>query len=227
MKWQQVSLDVSDRGEVRFEGKCLARPLRTADDSGATPEWISVTLDVNDQGDIKFNNKYLSQRISTNRYCKVSISVHRLVAHAFLGPPPADGGPYVVDHIDGDPSNNAASNLQWLTHGENLRKGGLMSPRPRALTPEQVAEILAVKPAPRETGAEMAGRFGVSVACVKAAMAGRTFSGKGPSNRAKLTPEQVAEIRRNRMPITSSGEVGRRYGVSKTTILKIWKGEWK
>lgn len=33
----------------------------------------------------------------------------------------ADG--LTVNHIDGDPTNNHAGNLEWVTHGENIRKG--------------------------------------------------------------------------------------------------------
>lgn len=29
----------------------------------------------------------------------------------------------VVDHIDGDPTNNALDNLQWITNADNVRKG--------------------------------------------------------------------------------------------------------
>ncbi len=42
--------------------------------------------------------------------------VHRLVAAAFLG----DTTGLDVDHIDGDTSNNNASNLRLLTHAENM-----------------------------------------------------------------------------------------------------------
>lgn len=38
--------------------------------------------------------------------------IHHLVAYTFLGPPPADG--FHVHHQDGDPSNNAATNLRWV-----------------------------------------------------------------------------------------------------------------
>ena len=47
--------------------------------------------------------------------------VSRLVAEAFcenLRPEEAD----VVDHIDGNISNNNAENLQWLSRSENSRK---------------------------------------------------------------------------------------------------------
>lgn len=44
--------------------------------------------------------------------------VHRLVACAFLGPPPSSR--HEVAHNDGNPSNNHASNLRWATHADNM-----------------------------------------------------------------------------------------------------------
>ena len=43
--------------------------------------------------------------------------VHRLVAETFLG----GGDGLEVNHIDGDKSNNALSNLEWVTSSENKR----------------------------------------------------------------------------------------------------------
>lgn len=57
-------------------------------------------------------------------YCSVNsggqaFQFHRLVCQAFHGPPPAG---YQADHIDSNPSNNRADNLQWLPPTENVAK---------------------------------------------------------------------------------------------------------
>jgi len=46
-----------------------------------------------------------------------SISVHRLIAEAFIDN--LNNHPY-VDHIDGNKLNNNLDNLRWVTHQENL-----------------------------------------------------------------------------------------------------------
>ena len=55
--------------------------------------------------------------------------VHVLVAEAFLDERPLG---HEVNHIDGKKTNNAASNLEWVTRSENLRPAyalGLRTPR--------------------------------------------------------------------------------------------------
>lgn len=49
---------------------------------------------------------------------RVRRQVHRLVATAFI---PNDKRHPVVNHIDGNPSNNSASNLEWCTFSYNNR----------------------------------------------------------------------------------------------------------
>lgn len=44
--------------------------------------------------------------------------VHRLVALAFIGPPPFEGA--LVLHEDDEPTNNTPDNLYWGTHLENV-----------------------------------------------------------------------------------------------------------
>ena len=46
--------------------------------------------------------------------------VHRLVAKAFLPPPPSEAHTQ-VNHEDGDPGNNRVDNLAWVTPSENIR----------------------------------------------------------------------------------------------------------
>jgi hypothetical protein len=67
---------------------------------------------------------YQRVRVTVNRQ-KCCLKVHREVAKAFV--PNPENKPQ-VNHIDGDKSNNAASNLEWVTNKENARhamKNGL------------------------------------------------------------------------------------------------------
>lgn len=46
-------------------------------------------------------------------------TIHKIVAETFLGPVP-DG--LEIDHRDGDKSNNNVTNLEYVTHAENMRR---------------------------------------------------------------------------------------------------------
>ena len=64
----------------------------------------------------------------TNNYRRVSLClpdatvrrqyIHRLVAEHFIGPPPM--GVFYACHKDGDPTNNAISNVYWGTPKQNV-----------------------------------------------------------------------------------------------------------
>ncbi len=61
--------------------------------------------------------------VSSTGYQQVMIarkklSVHRLVAFAFCA---GHATGLVVNHKDGNRTNNNAANLEWVTHGENMR----------------------------------------------------------------------------------------------------------
>ena len=70
--------------------------------------------------------------LASSGYCEVQICgrnfrVHRLVAHAFLGPPPSQAAGE-VNHIDGNGSNNRRDNLEWATRSENMRHSYATNP---------------------------------------------------------------------------------------------------
>lgn len=69
------------------------------------------------------SNKFLAIHITTRGYAHVKLgadnwkSIHRLVAEAFIDN--HDNKP-LVNHIDGNTINNHVSNLEWVTHSENM-----------------------------------------------------------------------------------------------------------
>ncbi len=50
---------------------------------------------------------------------KCDFLIHRIVAECYLGSIPNG---YEVDHIDSNPHNNHYTNLQYLTHEDNVKK---------------------------------------------------------------------------------------------------------
>lgn len=62
---------------------------------------------------------YLKVKVLLTRGKGRAVDTHRLVAEAFLGSCPAG---HQVDHIDGDRTNPKASNLEYVTPAENLRR---------------------------------------------------------------------------------------------------------
>lgn len=84
---------------------------------------------------------------------RITRSIHRLVASFFV--PNPDKKPD-VNHIDGNPDNPHYSNLEWVTHKENCRKG-----KGTVLTAE---EVEAIKNYPKiyGSGKYLANKYGVS-----------------------------------------------------------------
>jgi hypothetical protein len=76
-----------------------------------------------------------------------TIMLHRLVAAAWIGPAPT--GRHDVDHLDGVRSHNNVTNLEWVTHAENMARARLRGDASKAgeknphakLTEKQVLKI--------------------------------------------------------------------------------------
>lgn len=138
-----------------------------------------------------FRGRLLSLRVGTTGYAVVHLrtpeknsaseKVHRLVAGAFV--PNPHGYPH-VNHIDNDPLNNVASNLEWCTQAQNLehaRKQGRMAKywagrrSPNAsLSPEQVTDI-RTRHASGVSVAAIAADLGVARGVISKVVSGRTY----------------------------------------------------
>lgn len=94
----------------------------------AIERWMTVAgypkYEVSDHGRVRRGSRVLKAGVGSNGYAVValsagkpkSVTVHRLVAEAFIGhrPPKHD-----VCHKDGDKANNRASNLRYDTRSGN------------------------------------------------------------------------------------------------------------
>lgn len=60
---------------------------------------------------------YPTTHIYTDEPVRHTVMIHRLVAKYFI--PPVEGKDY-VNHIDGDKTNNKATNLEWVSFSENV-----------------------------------------------------------------------------------------------------------
>ena len=105
--------------------------------------------------------------------------VHSLVAMAFIGPVP---GGHEINHIDGDRANSVASNLEYVTRGQNMlhasrvigTRGGEAEGNTK-LTVRQVEEIRRLCRDSNLTHKEIGQRFGVSRSNVGAILHGKSW----------------------------------------------------
>lgn len=65
----------------------------------------------------KTRNGYIAVRLSNGKSAK-TVHVHRLICQAFL---PMKAGLTVVNHKDGDKTNNRLDNLEWCTPSRNMQ----------------------------------------------------------------------------------------------------------
>ena len=98
--------------------------------------------EVSDLGQVRKGNYILKQEDYTHGYKRVMMKdkegkrkhyrVHQLVANAFLENPNPEI--YIdIDHKDGNKANNAVSNLEWVTHKENVERAYSLKGRAKSL----------------------------------------------------------------------------------------------
>lgn len=147
--------EVSDRGSVRtvarmadgVRRRIYGRLLRTPVNSHGYP---AVTL--RRDGESKL------------------LQVHRLVAIAFIGQPPAA---HEVAHNDGTRTNNHVSNLRWATRPENIADKTMHGTNFRKLTPSDVLEIRRLGQSGTLTQQRIAEQFGIERSTVGKVLSGR------------------------------------------------------
>lgn len=98
--------------------------------------------------------------------------VHRLIAFAYHGLPSSG---QEVNHIDGDPSNNRPTNLEWVTRSENMRHafrtglnhGFVGEANARAkLTSNDIVQVRRLINGGKHTLTEIGKMYGVKVAAI-------------------------------------------------------------
>lgn len=97
--------------------------------------------------------------------------VHRIVLDSFVGPRPEG---FECRHLDGNPSNNALSNLCWGTHEENGNDSRAHNRYVVTLTEAQVREIRRRRTA-GESRKELAAEFGTSPQNVGSIASGQSW----------------------------------------------------
>jgi hypothetical protein len=178
-----------------------------------------IDFEIHSNGDVFFQGRKICTKRSTRGYQEVRLALHRLVAHAFHGPPPSKK--HVCHHKDRDPGNNEANNLEWITQKDNFHRRSFE--HRKKLTDAQIYEIRKLKPKSHETLSQMAKRFKISYPCATAVHDGRTWkNGWYRHNGAKLSADQIQELKNWTRPPISAAMLARKYHVSDALIFDIW-----
>lgn len=145
---------------------------------------------VGDDGSVYslYTHKFLKQHKCTKGYLfailhnggsERRIRTHRLVASAFLNKP--DGGKYEVNHKNLDKTDNRASNLEWVSHAENVRhasRAGAMGTWGSKNHRSVINESIAIEMKARSTNervCDLAREYGVSTTVVSKLKHGVTW----------------------------------------------------
>ena len=103
-----------------------------------------------------------------------TVTIHSLVCSAFHGPRPSDD--HVVRHLNGDASDNNATNLAWGTVTENVRDIGRHGRRNPFLTPNSIRAIRRIAAAGRYSHVQIAKHFNVTPSCIGRVVNRKTYA---------------------------------------------------
>ena len=157
-----------------FEGQCEVSSL------GAVRSLDRVVPSLNRWGqtiDRRLKGRVLKSG-NANRYGRQSVSigdrtgwrVHSIIMLAFWGETPEG---LEIRYLDGDPRNNALSNLMFVTHSENMKD--LAGHNRRNLTVENVAQVRE-RYAAGEPGYLLARDYQVCVTSIYYVLRGATYA---------------------------------------------------
>ncbi len=171
--------------------------------------------------------------VLTLRPPKQTFKVHVLVAEAFIGPRPEG---HEVNHIHPPKTNNAVSNLEWLTQLQNAQHATRTGLRQHGsghynaiLTEEQVLDIRA-RLAAGHLQKDIAASFGVCDNLISMIARGRCWRHVGTPppiervNRDKTTAAQVAEVKARLAAGAFQTVIAKECNLARTVVGRIARG---
>ncbi len=228
-----------------FELKVKQGTIRKVEESVLTEYYVSIeglvyskSINTGKIRELKKSNSNGYELI--NMYHKI-YHVHRLVALAFI---PNPENKRCVNHIDGIKNNNHVSNLEWVTHKENVNHAietGLFDTRKRniesirLLTMEQAKEIRELYDNRENTNIsqrDLAEMYSVSGSTIKNILHNKTYRDDtlevtitDPKDKRLLTLEEVREIRKlyanRKVEKITQKELAKKYSVSQKVIYCV------
>lgn len=103
-KFKDIPLELSNRYMISKNGNVISIKLHYK-------KWLQKIKPY------KNYNGYISVELFVNKKRK-NFYLHRLLAITYISNP--ENKPH-INHIDGNPSNNSLSNLEWVTPSENMK----------------------------------------------------------------------------------------------------------
>lgn len=111
------------------------------------------------------------------RYKKKTLAIHRIIYAAFNGPL---NPTLVINHIDGNPGNNSAENLELITQAENnLHRFRTLRHPPvngnAKLSADDAAEIRRLVAEENVRACDLARKYGVGKSTISMLITGKTW----------------------------------------------------